>query len=484
VSAPLIWIVFPGIVAGLLYIIRRWRGAINIIGILVAILLAILAWRMPIGESFSLAGLAAIKIDQSLFIFGRRFILEDNIRSILILIYLGVAFWFGGASVSDSDRLFVPVGLGMAALLTAAIAVEPFLFAALIIEITALVSILILSPPGSSKHRGALRFLTFQTMGMPLILIAGWFLTGVETDPSDTDLILRVTALIGLGFALFMAIFPFHSWIPILTEETHLYAAAFVFFIIPQAVSLFLLIFLSRLTWFSAAPTVFATIRIMGMLMVLIGGIWAAFQSHLGRIMGYAAMMEIGFALLALSVLDPGFAAEGSDIVQGINLNTPLLGIFFAQFLPRLIGLAVWALALVIIRSRLGDLKFDAVQGGAYSLPIAAVSVVIATFSIAGMPLLAGFPVRVALYTALVEQSLLITLLSLIGVAGLLFAGFRTLAILLRKTELNGWHSTEKRSQILLLIFGWIILIIMGILPQFFLPALTELAGIFGSPVP
>jgi len=483
-SAPLIWIIAPGIIAGLLYIFRRWRPAINLTGFLVALLLALIAWLVPIGDTISLSGLPLIKIDETLFLLGRQFVIEDASRSILVLIYLGVAFWFGGASISDSNRLFVPVGLAIAALLTAAIAVEPFLFAALLIEVTALISILILAPPGSSSHRGALRFLIFQTIGMALILIAGWFLTGAETDPADPEFILRAAALVGLGFALVMAIFPFHSWILLLTEETHLYAAAFVFFIIPQAVSLFLLSFLARFTLFSGSATVFTTIRFMGMLMVLIGGIWSAFQSHLGRIMGYAAIMEIGFALLALSILDPEFAIESGESINGINLSTQFLGIFFAQFLPRLIGLAVWALALVIIQSKVGSLKFDNVRGVAYSMPIASVSIVIATFSIAGLPLLAGFPVRGSLWTVLVDQSTISAMLTLVGIGGLLFAGFRTLAVLLDNPLQLGWQFTEGRSQIVLLIVGWIILILMGILPQTFLPSLTEITSIFGTSGP
>ena len=483
-SAPLIWIVTPGIIAGLLYIARRWRGAINLIGFSVALILALIAWLVPVGDTISLSGLPPIKIDDTLFILGRQFVIEDASRSILMLIYLGVAFWFGGASISDSNRLFVPVGLGMAALLTAAIAVEPFIFAALLIEITALISILILAPPGSSSHRGALRFLTFQTIGMALILIAGWFLTGAERNQEDAELILRAAALVGLGFALIMAIFPFHSWILLLTEETHLYAAAFVFFIFPQAVSLFLLSFLVRFTWISATATVFATLRIMGMLMVLIGGIWSAFQSHLGRIMGYAAIMEIGFSLLALSILDPGYANDSGENIYGINLSTPFLGIFFAQFLPRLIGLAVWALALVIIRSKAGSLNFEKVRGVGYSLPIASVSIVMATFSIAGLPLLAGFPVRGSLWTALVDQSIIPAMITLVGISGLLFAGFRTLAILIDNPDPQGWQITEERPQIVLLIVGWIILILMGILPQTFLPSLTEITNIFGTTSP
>jgi NADH:ubiquinone oxidoreductase subunit 2 (subunit N) len=37
--------------------------------------------------------------------------------------------------------------------------------------------------------------------------------------------------------------------------------------------------------------------------MVVTGGIWAATQPHLGRIMAYGSVAETGFALLALSLI-------------------------------------------------------------------------------------------------------------------------------------------------------------------------------------
>ena len=206
----------------------------------------------------------------------------------------------------------------MAALLTAALAVEPFLFAALLIELAALACVPILSSPGKPTGRGVLRFLVFQTTGMAFILFTGWMLGQVGTTPTDPALIMRGTILLGLGFAFFMGIFPFHTWIPMLTEEARPYAAAFVFFILPGAISIFGLGFLERYTWLGALPVVYTAVRFVGALMVVTGGVWAAFQRHLGRIMGYAVTVEIGLSLLALS-LGPNAASNE---------------IFFSLFLP------------------------------------------------------------------------------------------------------------------------------------------------------
>ena len=40
----------------------------------------------------------------------------------------------------------------------------------------------------------------------------------------------------------------------------------------------------------------------VGLIMVVSGGLLAAFQRHLGRIMGYAVIVETGFSILTISL--------------------------------------------------------------------------------------------------------------------------------------------------------------------------------------
>jgi formate hydrogenlyase subunit 3/multisubunit Na+/H+ antiporter MnhD subunit len=465
-STPIVWIIFPGIVAVILFLLRSWNRGVVFTGALVAGLLAWLAWLAPFGERIRMGPLT-LELTDTLDVLGRRFTLGMEDRSLLILVYLAVAFWFAGAVVARTDQLFVPMGLGIASLLTAALAVEPFLYAALLIEMAALLSVPLLAPPGRKPGRGVIRFLVFQTLGMPFLLSSGWALAGLEVNPGSSDLMFQANLLMGLGFAFFLGLFPFHTWIPMLAEESHPYAAAFVFFLLPMAVSLFGLNFLDSYPWLRTSIGLYDLLRAAGVLMVMIAGVWAAFERSLGRMLGYAVMMEIGLSLLALGA--------GSDV----EVSSGLREVFFALLLPRGLALCLWALALSIIRENTGDLRFRSVKGVAHRLPFAAGGLVLAHFSMAGFPLLAGFTVHLALWDGLANLYPFYALAALFGSAGLIMGGLRTLAVLVMEPSEQSWEHSESWGQNLLLGVGCAALFLIGLLPQWFFPIITRLANTF-----
>ncbi|MBN1145873.1 MAG: hypothetical protein JXA78_01355 [Anaerolineales bacterium] len=474
-SAPLIWIIVPGAAAIGLYVFRRRRLAVNIAGLLIALALAGLAWQIPISEPISLrlwAGFPAWEITDSLTLFGRQFVLENTSRPALIVIYLGLGFWFGGAYLARTDPLFIPLGLVIAALSTASLAAEPGYYGLLIIEGAVLACIPVLSPPGNPLKRGVLRFLTFQSIGMCFVLLGDWSLPYINAEASAATSVPPGALLIGFGFLLMIAAFPFHTWIPMLAEEAHPYAAAFVFYSLPTAILFLALEYLDRYSLLGISTRMYTALLAVGALMILSAGVWAAFERHLGRIFGFAAIQQIGAALLAVSLTDEA------------QTNSPFAGLFFAQLAPQAVNLAVWALALYAIRSRTGDLRFSAVQGLARHMPVAAASLVLTNFSAAGMPLLANFPVYVALWSALAQRSLGIALLSLIGSACLFAAGVRSLAVLVRGLQPQAFQLSERGPLTTLLLLGAVMLMATGLMPQWFFPLLTNLGLVFTRPGP
>jgi NADH-quinone oxidoreductase subunit N len=450
-SAPLLWIGAPAVVSLIFWFMRQHRGRVTVYATIFCLALAGLAGLLPIGTLVRLGPLS-FTLDSTLAFAGRRLILESSDRPLLVFLFTLCAFWFAGSYAAGTTNLFIPSGLGMVAFLTASLAVDPFLYAALLVEMAVLLAVPMLTPPGTYLGQGVLRFLIFQTLAMPFILLAGWAMAGVEANPSNLILVQLSTAFLGLGFAFWLAVFPFYTWIPLLAEQTFPYVSGFVFIILPTVSLILGQDFLARFGWIRSSPGIFQLIGQVGLLMIVSAGIWAAFQKELARLFGYAMIVEAGFSLLATSL--PGL--EGRQL-------------FTSMFLPRMLAAGLWALCLSIIRTEAGSTRFEDIRGIVQKLPYACAGMAVASLTLAGLPVLGMFPIRLAIMENLAQVSFVSAFLALAGMVGMLFSTFRLLAVLT-----SGWLRRqavcETRLQIALIIGGMFSLLLVGLLPQVFYP--------------
>src|SRR5215510_8499239 len=168
-NAPTIWIVVP-IFFGLLLLFINNQRVLSVLGGIFAISLALIAQFVPIEEAMRVETFS-FKIDSSLIVLGRTLVILPAEGSLLALIYGATALWFFGAEAANTATRIVPIGLIITGLMVASLAVEPFLFAALFIEMAILLAIPLLTTIYSPPGRGIVRFLIYQTLAMPFILL-------------------------------------------------------------------------------------------------------------------------------------------------------------------------------------------------------------------------------------------------------------------------------------------------------------------------
>ena len=454
-SAPLIWIVIPLVLTGLLWLLHRQPKRAALAMLIICLVLVILAATLPIG-SFIKVGRTTFELPTTLTLFGRRLVLEASDRIWLMLVYGLGAAWSLGIVQSRVHRSFTPLSLLMIVLLVAARAVEPFLYAALLVAVAVLASLPLMLPPDARPGRGIMRYLIFQMLAVPFILLAGWAASVVDANPSNEVLRLVASASLGLGLSFWLAVFPFYTWVPLLAGEAHPFAAGFVLSLLTTTALFLGLDFFNGFGWLRNSDLILTALRLVGVLMVVTGGIWAAFQEDLTRLFGYAIIVDLGAALLSISL--------HSEVG---------LAVFSAGLIPRLLSLFIWALALAFLRARQIPLTFTGVAGLGRRLPILSAALALACLSLGGLPLLAVFPARQVLLVELASQSSIAAAWALAGSFGLLLGGFRLLNVLLKRTE-PGWQVTENLSEGLLLSAGIIILLLIGIFPGGILGSLPD----------
>jgi len=459
-NAPVIWILIP-FVAGFLILFFLDRRLSSFVGGTISTILSMIALIFPIDTAL-LLGPISIKISSSIQFFGRSFVVNTADGPLIAIIYGLAALWFFGTEASNTANRFVALGLMIVALLTASIAVEPFLFAALLLNIAAMLVIPLLVPIYQKPSRGVIRFLIYQTMAMPFILFSGWMLAGVEASPGAIGPTLQAGTVLGLGFAFLLGVFPLYNWIPMLMEETSPYVTGFLLWALPTFTVIFALGFLDRYAWLRTSPQLSSAIQFAGVFMVASGGLFAFQEKHIGRIMGYAAITETGLLILAMGL-------RSSDVV-----NTT-----FLLLIPRGLELAVWALAISIIKRQAYSLRFNEIKGLARKYPLAVAALVFAHLSMTGFPLLAGFPPRLAIWQELAKQSLVTSFWVCLGLLGLIGALIRTLAAFVMAEENQAWELNETWTQMVMLGLGVIGLFILGIFPQVLQPFIINLPALF-----
>lgn len=344
-----------------------------------AILLAALVLYAPVDEPQELLGLP-LKLEAQWQVLGRSFVLDAHTRPMVSYLYLVAGFLFAGGWLARPGRYFNTVGLGMVGLLAAASSIEPFLFAAVFLELSAMAAVVILASSRLGEERGSLQLLVLYSLAMLVILFTGWLLENAGVTSITAELSGRALLLLGLGFSILMLVPPFHFWLPTSSNGAHPYALALVALALQSSGLFFLLRFMDTYAWLRNLPEAFQFVRLAGEAMLVFGGLAALAQPRLSSMIAYALLADFGVSLLAVSL----GTADGYQLALGMSA-------------ARVVSLAVVALGASVIARDAGALDRSSAQGAAQRRPLAAACVVVGALGLGGFPLTPGFPGRWAL---------------------------------------------------------------------------------------
>ncbi|MCP4537869.1 MAG: hypothetical protein GY832_12060 [Chloroflexi bacterium] len=478
IAGSLLLLILPLAMAGIVYILLRWQTLAALLAIGTALLLGFAVTKLPLDQPMSplsfLGGDYQIAMGEAVTFFGRELVLDQFDRTEMAFLFFTSAGIFFLAWRMSSRSLLFPIGLGLLSLLSGALLIRPLLYAALLIEIAAALSVFALQAEGAPPSQGGIRYLAFMTLALPGLLVTHWLLDRYLITPDETQLLSTSAALLTFSFALWLGVVPFHTWVPSVIGESVPMAGIFVLTVGNNVVWFLLLDFLETYPWLSNHPDFGSFVSTAGLIMIVVGGLLASAQRRLGSLIGYAALVDSGAALIAL-----GMSSK-------LGLELALLSLYV-----RPLGLVLMAAGMSGLCKQNGtDDSFSALRGMGWKAPWSTALLIFGGLSIAGLPVSAGFVWRWALYRALAPSSPGNALILILAGVGVMMGLWRGLSMLLDRPR-----SPENRSVIPLgasedwLTAAVVIVVILccvgvGIFPQVLAPYAVRLADAYTFFIP
>ena len=204
--------------------------------------------------------------------------------------------------------------------------------------------------------------------GLYLISLVILFLQGYSLNMSDIlilsgdTIIISCLSLIILSFCFKLSLFPFHFWIPDIYEGSS-WDILSIISTLPKISVISVLIQLTVNT---------NLILSLSLLSITIGTLGALNQTKLKRLLGYSGISHMGFIILGYSML--------------MNLGLTVGGFYLVVYMLTMLSV------LILIISNNTNNEFIIELGGLkFTNKVLAVTLILLTLSIAGIPPLSGF---------------------------------------------------------------------------------------------
>ncbi len=461
---PIAILVLPLGMAVLLQILRRWTTVTAWMAAASALIVGGAIVLIPLERvwTLDLFGGVSVVLGQPLVLLGRSLVIQPADRLALAFLFFTTAGLFVVAWRLLPHSNFFPIALVAVSLLAAALMVEQVIYAALLIEMAVILTVFPLHEPrstlGEAETRtrstsGGLKYLAYTTLALPGLMVTHLLLELFAVFPNDLGLLRTAATLMSLSFAILFGAVPFQTWLSNVASDGSPPVVTFIFTVGLGAVWFMLLHYLQAYAWLGRQAAFGDLFTFLGLLMIVAGGLLAASQRRLGRLVGYATLVDNGVMLLAL----------GTEQLEGVALAILML-------LARPLSLGLMTLGLQGLRDfGNGDDHYEAVSGAAWHSPWRAAAFWVGGIALAGFPISLSFAARWGLLRLIADQQLSIAMLALAGGAGVMFGlvdAFRTMLTPRGEGASLKITIVEDRVVLVLILLLIVIILLAGFFPQ------------------
>ena len=287
----LLVIFFPVSMAASCFVLRKYTQFVIIAAVAVLATQAALIAQLPLNQPARLLGVT---------------LTLDALTQLFILVFLGLsALAFIAALQLPHGENFVAVGLLIMALVcTILLLQDPFIVSLLLVGAGMAAVLAIVDLPTGAGMLVGTRVLATALKYLVLMVLAGvlMYLAFVLADiyrpgelPGRIPLARFILALLAAGFALRLALIPFHTWLPDMVEDAAPLVSALVIAVINITSLLVLVLSFQRFPILLVEnPFGLILLRIGGIITAITGALLALNQPGMRRTLAYLLIYDTG----------------------------------------------------------------------------------------------------------------------------------------------------------------------------------------------
>ncbi|MDE2895401.1 MAG: NADH-quinone oxidoreductase subunit N [Chloroflexota bacterium] len=273
---------------------------------------------------------------------------------------------------------------------------------------------------------------------------------GVDPDGARPGLLIGLVLIIaGLGFKV--SAVPFHQWTPDAYQGAPLPITAFLSAGGKAAAFAFFLRLFSEAFLPAAAEWVWF-VGILAAVTMIVGNLMALQQTNFKRLMAYSSISQVGYLLVGIVALDAANISQSQDAASALVLH--LIGYVTTN-------IAVFA-AIIAFYNRTGRDDIVDLRGLAERQPFLAFAIAAALFSLAGMPLFAGFATKFIIFQAAFNNGFL--WLGAIGVTASFVSLYYYLMVIKQMYLYEPEGSDRERFHVSRPLAGALVVLVAGVL--------------------